>query len=42
MVDEALRSYFMTPASEPMLTNPEEVQEAIKSLKVSQAQGLNS
>jgi hypothetical protein len=29
MVDVALRSYFMTTASEPKLTNPEEVQEAI-------------
>ena len=37
MVDVALKSYFMTPASEPKLTNPEEVQEAIKGLKVSKA-----
>ena len=34
MVDVALRSYFMTPASEPKLPNPEEVQEAIRGLKV--------
>ena len=31
-VDVALRSYLMTPASEPKLTNPEEVQEAIRGL----------
>ena len=37
MVDAALRSYFMIPASEPKLTNPEEVQEAIRGLKVSKA-----
>ena len=41
MVDVALKSYFMTPASEPKLTNPEEVQEAIKGLKVSKAPGPN-
>jgi len=41
MVDVALRSYFMTPASEPKLTNPEEVQEAIRGLKVSKAPGPN-
>jgi hypothetical protein len=41
MVDMALRSYFMTPASEHKLTNPEEVQEAIRGLKVSKALGLN-
>ena len=29
MVDVALKSYFLTPASEPKLTNPDEVQEAI-------------
>jgi len=34
MVDVA-----MTPASEPTLTNPEEVQEAIRGLKVSQGSG---
>jgi hypothetical protein len=26
--DVALKSYFLSPASEPKLTNPEEVQEA--------------
>ena len=30
MVEVVLRSYFMTPASEPKLTNPEEGQEAIR------------
>jgi hypothetical protein len=30
MVDVALRSYFLTPASEPKLTIPDEVQEAIR------------
>jgi hypothetical protein len=34
MVDVALRSYFMNPASEPNLTNPHEVQQAIRGLKV--------
>jgi hypothetical protein len=38
-VDVGLRSYFMAPASEPNLTKPEEVQEAISSLKVSKAPG---
>ena len=41
MVDVALRSYFMAPASEPKLTNLEEVQEAIRGLKVSKAPGPN-
>ena len=41
MVVVALSSYFMTPASEPKLTNPEEVQESIRGLKVSKAPGLN-
>jgi hypothetical protein len=35
IVDVAMKSYFLTPASEPKLTNPEEVQEAIRGLKVS-------
>ena len=34
MVDVALRSYFLNPASEPDLTNSDEVQEAIRGLKV--------
>jgi hypothetical protein len=41
MVDVALKSYFLTPASEPKLTNPNEVHEAIRDLKVSKALGLN-
>jgi len=41
MIDVALRSYFMTPASEPKLTNPEEVQKAISVLKFSKAPDLN-
>jgi hypothetical protein len=39
--DVELRSYFMTPASEPKLTNPEEVQESIRGLQVSKAPGQN-
>jgi hypothetical protein len=39
IVDVALRSYFLTPASEPKLTTFEEVQEAIRGLKVSKASG---
>ena len=35
MVNVALRSYFLTPASEPKVTNPDEVQGAIRGLKVS-------
>jgi hypothetical protein len=41
MVDETLRSYFLTPASEPKLTNPDEVHDTIKSLKVSKPPGPN-
>jgi hypothetical protein len=41
MVDVALRSYFQTPASEPKLTNPDEVHEAIRGLKVGKAPGPN-
>ena len=41
MVDVALRSYFMTPGSEPKLTNSDEVQEAMRGLKFSKAQGPN-
>ena len=37
---EALMSYFMIPASEPNLTNPEDIQNAIRGLKVSKASGL--
>jgi len=41
MVDVALESYHQTPASEPKLTNPEEVREAIRGLKLGKAQGPN-
>ena len=41
VVDLGLRSYLMAPASEPKLTNPEEVQEAIRGLKFSKASGSN-
>jgi hypothetical protein len=40
MVDVALRSSFMTPASEPLLTNVEVVQEAVRSIKISKAPNL--
>jgi len=39
--DVALKSYFLAPASEPKLTNPDEVHEAIRVLKVSKALGPN-
>ena len=39
MVDVALRSYFLTHASERKLTNPDEVQEAISGLKVGKYPG---
>jgi len=39
MVDVALRSYFQMPASEPKLTNPDEVHEAIRGLKFGKAPG---
>jgi hypothetical protein len=38
-VDVGLRSYFTAPACEPKLTNPEEVQEAIRSIQASKAPG---
>jgi hypothetical protein len=41
MVDMALRSYFLIPASEPKLTNPDEVLKAISGLKVGRAPGPN-
>jgi len=41
MVDVALSSYFLAPASEPNLTNPDDVQDAIMGLKVSKAPGPN-
>jgi len=39
MFDVALRSYFQTPASEPKLTNPDEVQKAIGGFKVGKVSG---
>ena len=41
VVDLGLRSYIMAPASDPKLTIPGEVQEAIRGLKVSKAPGPN-
>jgi hypothetical protein len=41
MVDVALRTYFLTPASENNLTTPDEVQEAIRCFKVSKAPDTN-
>ena len=41
MVDIVLRSYFLIPASEPKLTNPDKVHEAISGLKVGRAPGPN-
>jgi hypothetical protein len=40
-VDVALRSYFLSPASKPKLTTPNEVHEVITGLKVSKALGWN-
>jgi len=40
-VDVVLRSYFLSPASEPHLNPPDEVHEAIRGLKVSKAPGPN-
>ena len=42
MVDVELRSYFLSPASEPQLTTPDEVHAAIRGLKVRKAPGPNS
>ena len=41
MVDVALRSYLKTPTSESKLTNPEDVQEVMRGLKVSKGPGPN-
>jgi hypothetical protein len=41
LVDVALWSYFQTPASKPKLTNPDEVHEAIRGLKVGKVPGPN-
>jgi hypothetical protein len=40
--EEALQAYSYTPASEPTLTNPVEVQDAIRGLKVGKTPGSNS
>jgi len=40
-VDVALRSYFLSPASEPQLTTPDEVHEDIRGLKVSKVSSPN-
>jgi hypothetical protein len=40
-VNVGLRYYFMAPPSDPNLTNPEVVQEAIRCLKVSKDPGPN-
>jgi hypothetical protein len=39
MVDVALRSYFLTPASEPKLTTPDQVQKTIRVLEINKAPG---
>jgi hypothetical protein len=39
VLNEAIRSYSFAPASEPKLTNPMEVQDAIQGLKVGKAPG---
>ena len=41
LVDVALRSYFLSPASQPQLTTPDEFHAAIRGLKVSKAPGPN-
>ena len=40
-VDVALESYLQTPASKPNLSNPDEVREAIRGLKLGKAPGPN-
>ena len=40
-VDVALRSYFLSHASKPQLTTPDEVHEAIRGLRVNKAPGPN-
>jgi len=41
MVDVSLESYPQTPANEPKLTNPDEVRDAIRGLKLGKAPGPN-
>jgi hypothetical protein len=38
---EVAPSYFLTHASKPKLTNPDEVQEAIRGLKIDKVPGPN-
>jgi len=40
-VDVALRSYILSPSSEPQLTTTDEIREAISGLKFSKAPGPN-
>jgi hypothetical protein len=40
-VNVALKSYFQVPANEPKLTNPDEIYDAIRRLKVGNAPGPN-
>jgi hypothetical protein len=40
-VEAALKSYFQAPSSETTLTNPDEVHDAMRGLKVRKAPGLN-
>ena len=39
VVNKAMRAYSFVPASEPKFTNPKEVEDAIRGLKVGKAQG---
>ena len=41
MVDVGLRPYLMAPAGDPILTNPEAVQETFRGQKVIKAPGPN-
>jgi hypothetical protein len=41
MVDVTVESYFQTPVSEPKVTDPEEIHEAIGGLKLGKAPGPN-
>jgi hypothetical protein len=41
MVNEAMRSYENSSESEPILTSPSEVQQAIRGFNVGKAPGLN-
>jgi hypothetical protein len=41
MVDEAMRAYECAPASEPTLTTPSEVLQAVRGLKAGKAPGPN-